>query len=457
MRTSYKISLLLIGIVMVTYSALYVEALSILHTNGFSARNLLMSVGGSGGDSYQYVALANTMLEHGRFAMSATAEPESFRTPGYPLFIALILAVFKRLAFLPLAQILLVALSCGLIFFIGERFFSRGIAFGAAILFAIDPVVLTISFTAMSDILFVFVMLCGIYVLTVRRHISQNLLLGGVLMGIMTLIRPLGLYVIPLVLFWLVWEARAEWRTLCRTGALFLVGAALVVVPWMTRNYMLFNHFSISSIGSYNLFFYEREFEHQYTGKPKGEITAEMYQKLGATTADTIESFRFADKNFALALQGIFAHPFAYTAFHLYSMVPFYFGSSIDILNQSLYLRGLRTDLPPQDINISMLLRTGDVAGAIKALTSNIPVLIERLIWLVLCIAALFTTIMAAYKRQQNTALIALFFSLILAFGLITGPVASARYRIPAAPLIFLLGCAGIAYGVRQFRFHYGV
>lgn len=456
MRTSYKIPLLLVSVVMVAYSILYVETISILHTNGFSAKDLILSTG-EGGDSHQYVALAETMLTDGRFAMSATAEPEAFRTPGYPLFIALILAVFKNIAVLPLAQILLAALSCGLVFLIGERLFSRSVALGAALLFAIEPAVISNAFVAMADILFVFMMLCGVYVLTVRKRTSPYLFFGGVLMGVMTLIRPLGLYVIPLVLFWLVWEERAEWRTLCRTGVLFLAGAALVVMPWMVRNYVFFNHFSISSIGSYNLLFYVREFEHQYTGKSKEEVSAEMYKNLGATTTDIVESFRYADKNSELAFQGILAHPFAYTAFHLYSMIPFYFGSSIDTLERAAYARGLLMGNPPPDINISVLVRTGDVEGALKALTSNIPILLERLIWLVLFLAALCTTVGAVYKRKANASLFVLFFVLIIAFGLMTGPVAYSRYRLPVEPFIFLLACASIAYGVRQLRSRYDV
>lgn len=435
--------------VIAVYGLLYGVTLGVLHANGLNATHLIGVH--DGGDSYQYVALADTMLTHGRFAMNATAEPESFRTPGYPLFITAILVIFKNIVVLPLVQIVLAALSCGLIFLIGEHFFSRGVALGAAVLFAIEPAVITNSFISAADIPFVFFMLCGIYVLTVKQHTPLYLLWGGVLMGTMALIRPLGLYVIPLAFLWLLWETRAQWRILFRTGVLFLVGVAIIIMPWMARNYMLLDHFSISSIGSYNLLFYVQEFEHQYTGKSKAEMSAEMYRNLNASLTDRIESFRFADKNFKLALEGIRAHPFAYAAFHLYSTIPFYFGSSIDTFERALYLRGLRMGQPPQDVNISVLLRTGDVRGVIEVLTSNIPVLLERLFWTVMFFAALGTTIVAVYKRKENAPLFILFFGLILAFGLMTGPVSYSRYRLPADPFIFMLGYAGVTYIVHLF------
>lgn len=453
MWASRKILLLLVSIVFIAYGALYMGTLSVLHINGLDASDLIVGPERAG-DSYQYVALAETMLSDGRFSMNSIAEPESFRTPGYPLFIAVLLALFKNLAVLPIVQIVLAALSCGLVFLIGERFFSRKVALAAAVLFAIEPAVLTNSFVAVSDTLFVFTLLCSLYVLTVRRNTLLNTLLGGVLMGVTTLIRPLGLYVLPLVLVWLLWEARAERRTLYRTGAAFLFGVAILIIPWMVRNYIVFNHFALSSVGSYNAYFYVREFEHQYTGKSKEELTVEMFSALGATTADRVESFQYADRNSQLALDGVLAHPILYTAFHLYSMLPFYFGSSIDTLERALYLRGILNGSPPPDVNMSVLLRTGDIRGFTQALTSNIPVLLERLAWLVLCLTAFGTMVAAVYNRRLNASVYVLFFALILAFGFMTGPVSYSRYRLPVEPLIFLLGCAGMASGIRTLLKH---
>lgn len=445
------------GAVIVVYGALYLVTLSVLHTNGFTAKNMIVGMEGGQGDSFQYPALAETMLEHGRFAMSATDAPESFRTPGYPVFIAFVLALFRSITFLPVTQIILAALSCSLVFLIGVRFFSRGIALAAALLFAIEPAVISSAFVAMSDTLFVFVLLLGIYLLVAKKQSVPGLFSAGLIMGSMALIRPLGLYVIPIVFLWVLWESRDERRLNYRNGMVFLIGAALIIVPWMVRNYMQFGHFSLSSVGSYNANFYVREFEHQYTGKSKEELTTEMFQALGATTTDRIESFRYADKNSELALAGIFAHPFLYTAFHLYSMMPFYFGSSIETFWQTAYYRGIFTGSPSSDINISVLVRTGDVRGALDALTSDIPGLLERLVWLILCVAAFVLTLRAVYKRQAHAPLYVFFLSLILAFGFMTGPVSYSRYRLPVEPFIFLLGCTGIVAGVRRLRSRYGL
>ena len=441
---------LLVLSVILFYGVLYGVALFALHSNGFGIERLIIF--GQDGDSYEYVSLAQTMISDGRFAMSPESVPESFRTPGYPALLAAILLLTGSLAAIPIVQIVLAALSCGLIYLLGEHFFSSRVGLAAAVLFALEPAVLTNSFISASDVPFVFLLLCGTYALAARERGVRALLLGGVLFGAAALVRPLGLYVIPLVLLWLLWEERGAWRPVLRAGALFLLGAAIIVAPWMARNYLLFHQATLSSVGGYNILFYAQEFEHQRTGKSKETVAAETNLLLGAGPGDDITTAPFAQRDSAVAMRYILAHPFAYGAFHLYSMVPFYFGSSIDTLERALYLRGLRAGTLPPDINISVLLRTGDFSGTARALSSNLPALFERLAWLLLCAAAFGTTVWAVLRRTPDAAAYVLFFALILAFGLMTGPVSYSRYRLPADPFILILGCAGIAQAVSHFR-----
>lgn len=435
--------------VIVGYSLLYGSAVMALHKNGHDAAYFIGVRADEGGDSYQYVVLAQTILSDGRFAMSPTAPPEYFRTPGYPLFIAAILATTHTIAVLPVAQIILVALICWLIYILGERFFSRGIGLSAALLFAIDPATVNIAFISASDILFIFLFLASLVVLTVTDRKASHLLLGGLLLGAATLTRPLGLYLIPIVFIWLLWETRMIWRVMLKTAGFFLCGVLIVLTPWVARNYILFHQLKISSIGSYNLLFYAQEFEHQRTSAPKAAVKAEVYERLGATPSADISSAEYVTKDTQVALGYILAHPFAYTAFHLYSMIPFYFGSSLDMFEGTLYMRGILPGAPPFDVNVSVLLRTGDIHGAIAALAANIPSLIERVAWLIFGVAAFTILVVAFRRRHPHRTIYALFFVFILAFGLMTGPVAYARYRLPVSPFIFLLGCAGMIHGAR--------
>ena len=448
---------LLVLSVLVFYGAFYGATLFMLHSNGFGIERLIIF--GQDGDSYEYVSLAQTMISDGRFAMSQGSVPESFRTPGYPALLAVILLLTNSLAVIPIVQIVLAAFSCGLIYLLGEYFFSSRVGLAAALLFALEPAVVTNAFISASDIPFVFLLLCGAYTMTAHKRGAWTLFSGGMLFGAAALVRPLGLYVIPLVLVWLLWDAYSadrkafpRWRPVLRASALFLLGAALFVAPWMARNYTLFHQATLSSVGGYNLLFYAQEFEHQRTGKSKEVVAAETNLLLGVGPGDDITTAPFARRDSTVAMHYILAHPFEYAAFHLYSMVPFYLGSSIETLDRALYLRGLRAGTLPPDINISVLLRTGDFSGTARALGSNLPALLERIVWLLLCAAAFGTTVWAVLRRMPDAAVYMLFFALILAFGLMTGPVSYSRYRLPVDPFIFILGCAGIAQAAGYFK-----
>jgi 4-amino-4-deoxy-L-arabinose transferase-like glycosyltransferase len=70
--------------------------------------------------------------------------------------------------------------------------------------------------------------------------------LGGATWGLTALARPVGLYALPLLALWVLWE---QWRAGQRRSAFalllsplaLLVGFALVVGPWTARNYLVYH------------------------------------------------------------------------------------------------------------------------------------------------------------------------------------------------------------------------
>lgn len=451
---TYSNRLVVLGIIasiLLVHGTLYVLTMSAVHANGHTPHDF---ISGDGGDSFEYVALAETMLSDGRFAFSPTAVPETFRTPAYPLFIAGILAVTNNVIFLPIAQFILVALSAALIFLIGTRFYSRGIGLAAAILYAIDPSVYINASVSVTDTPFVFVLLLGIYVLCMPERLSNwRVFSGGVLMGILALTRPIGLYIFPIIILWLLWERRENWRQALKIAGIFFAGVFLIVAPWMARNYADFGHASVSSIGVYNFLFYNIiEFENQRTGVSKEILHSDILKQIGATATDDFRSLAFTSKVEEVASRYFLARPFEYAGFHLLSVVPFYIGSSIDAGTYSMYGRGALIGTLSPDINVSSLILHGKYGAALAALTANMPVLFERFIWLILCIGTLVTAVVATYRNKPNRGIIVLFFALIVAFGMLTGPVSYPRYRLPAEPFIFILGVAGVISIARYLR-----
>lgn len=422
-----------------------------VQSNGLTPHDFIST---DGGDSYEYVALAETMLSNGRFAMSPTAAPETFRTPTYPLFVAGVLALTKDIVYLPMFQILLSALSAALIFLIGTRFFNRAVGVISAILFGIDPSGPLVTFVSMSDMLFVFLLLAGTYLLVTYEHMGRwRIFMSGVVFGAFALTRPLGLYIFPLFAAWILWEGRHSWKHALKLAGIFIAGVFLIVAPWMARNYTDFGHLAISSIGTYNFLFYNIiTFEHERTGISKETLHADVLKQIGATRSDDFRALPYTDKVSAVASEYLFAHPFLYAMFHILSVIPFYIGSSIDAEMYSIYGRGALKGTMPQDVNISSQILHGNYSVALAALTANMPILFERFIWLILCIAAFGTAVIALYRKERYASVIVLFFALIVAFGVLTGPVSYPRYRLPAEPFIFILGVAGVLAGLERIK-----
>ena len=178
-------------------------------------------------------------------------------------------------------------------------------------------------------------------------------------------------------------------------------------------------------------------------------------EQVGVKEMDDPSSLKFADREKSVALSYLVAHPFKYATFHLLSTIPFYIGSSIDTAERAVYLRGIAKDSPPPnvnittamapaDVNVSHLILTGHIQEGLRALTDNFPVLLERLLWFILCVASLGAVLRGIYRRVEGVSVAVLFFGVIVAFGILTGPVAYSRYRMPIDSFIFILGISGI-------------
>jgi hypothetical protein len=451
MYSNRSIVLIIIATIVFVHGALYALTMYAVYANGLVPHDFIST---DSGDSYEYVALAQTMLSDGRFAMSSISAPETFRTPAYPLFISGILATTKDIVYVPLFQIILSALSAALIFLICVRFFTRSVGVTAALLFAIDPAGPMVTFVSMADMLFVFLLLIGTYTLVKYEPVVRwQVFLSGVVIGVSVLTRPIGLYIFPLYVAWLLWGGRYNWKQAFKIAGIFLAGVFLVVAPWIARNYEYSGHATISSIGVYNFLFYNIiDFEHERTGVSKETIHADILKQIDATRSDDFRSLTYTDKVSAVALKYLLAHPFEYTAFHLLSIIPFYIGSSIDAATYAVYSRGAIKGTISPDINVSSLVLHGNYRAALVALTDNMPKLIERIIWLILCVASFGMTAYAVYRKKPNASVVVLFFAFIVAFGILTGPVSYPRYRLPAEPFIFILGVAGIMSLLRYMK-----
>ncbi len=430
--------------VVLLYTPLFFYSLHLAQTHGTTAMHFTT---GDSGDAYEYYALGHTLVEAYRFAIEPTSPPEFFRTPAYPLFIAAMVGLFHVDLAVELGQIVLVAISAVLVFLIGLKIASRSVGFIAAVLFFLSPMTLFQSFMTLTETFFVFVLLLGIYTIVCTKNLGiWALVCSGALFGFLVLVRPIALFVLPLLVVWIVVEERHSPKAMLKSAGLFIVGVALLLLPWMARNYILAGHFSVSTIGTYNLLYYNVvEFEHTRTGVSKDVLWAQIHARLGAGSGEffTTRSFVHTNDQKALIIEYLSPHFLQYLLFHAYSMVPFFLGSDIETTIRNLYGHGVLAGVVPHDVNLSSLLAQGRITESLSVLRANPWGMLERFGWLLLLVSGAGFVVHAFWTHSSNRFLIAMLFLLPLLLGVLTGPVAYPRYRMPATPFLLIVGLAG--------------
>ena len=208
-------------------------------------------------DFYQssdgYVALAVTLMEHGRFAFSPEATPTLFRCPAFPTAVGLMYLVVRDAGTaLVLVNCLASALTTVLVYLLAYLIVNARVAWWTGLAAACFP--LSVYYTAhgFADSFLAFVVVAYVLaVVAVIRRPSMRLgALAGVAFALAVLTKPVVLpFALLLVLFALVFHRRML------LPALVSVAVGLTLVGgWTARNYALTGRLIPVSTGSgYNL------------------------------------------------------------------------------------------------------------------------------------------------------------------------------------------------------------
>lgn len=203
-------------------------------------------------DSKGYLDLAESLRTSGTFE-STDQHTEGIRTPGYPLFIAVVrLLAGPGVAAVIGAQVLLSVGVAGLLFLLGQRVGGRSVGWAAAFFWALNPNSIFWPFMILSETLFAG-LLVGCLLLTVLamdRGSPWLMVAAGFLMGFAIWVRPIGVYLIPL---WfgvlLIRGLRIEgWRRAWRAPVVLGVAAYALVFAWSARNYVVHHEFYFSKV-----------------------------------------------------------------------------------------------------------------------------------------------------------------------------------------------------------------
>lgn len=241
------------------------------------------------GDAIQYHAYAWNLAEHGVFSKelpgSTGVAPDSFRDPGYPVFLAFWMKVFPDFdawyAAVLIAQCLLGALTVVLLVSAARGWLRDRWLIGAGVLMALWPHSVAMTSFVLSETLFGFLCALAVWALAacVKRPGDGKALVCGTAFGLASLTNAILLPFAPLLALGLLWRRRVTGRI-----ALALIVSSLVLPAcWSVRNMQLPPGASSSGRALLNLVQgawpeYHQAYRLSMSGDPEG---AHILQMIG--------------------------------------------------------------------------------------------------------------------------------------------------------------------------------
>lgn len=219
------------------------------------------------GDAADYDNIARN-IAGGRGFVSTRMNLYSYRPPLYPIFLALLyFSGSPHYLIVLLAQSLLSALTCGLVYLIAESIYRRTSALIAAALTALYPGLIYYSTQLLSETLFIFLLYCAAAFFYRYRPRRGKWIILGVILGLASLCRPMAL---PLTILLLPFFALNLPHGVRRWLAVFFC-ALLVIIPWTGRNYQI-HHYPVllTTYGGANLWLGNYPGARGYIGTPEG-------------------------------------------------------------------------------------------------------------------------------------------------------------------------------------------
>lgn len=399
------------------------------------------------GDSNHYKILAEHLLEKQAFdTYPGETSPEIFRTPGYPLFLVLLLGILGSWKAVALAQSLLMVGVPLLTYFLGKRIFSENTALAASMVTALDPTRLFFSTLTLADGLFTLLLLLSVFLLFAALDSPgadrKKLFFSGLFLGYAVLVRPIGQF-LPLLYLGYLFFKLPQRKLLIKTGIIFLIPFVIVVGSWMLRNKIIMGTWQLSTVRDSNLAYFAMLYLKEKEGISPEFLMGELAKKAGGQDSLALITPEAQPLNREFTRSVIGSHPFSYLKFHLVKTVPFFLNDGLRDIERTLRLNSAL--LP----NITGLLLRGDLGALWGVLKSGgrdmVYLLVGSGVLGLIFLGAILETLRGIFEPRRRI-FVAFFALFVLYFALLTGPIANARYRLPASPLLFLLGIAGLRY-----------
>jgi len=418
-----------------------------------------------GGDSPGYMILAKNFVEHSTFSLNNASPytPSNIRTPGYPLFLALIYLIFHSFVPAIFFGALISAFAAPLIYLIAKEVFApldkapegryltgqaEKIAFVAAILTAIEPMGLFLGVSIVTEGIFTPILFLAVYcfIRYLKHGDTKNIWISGFLFGIATLIRPITFYFWPLAILFIIYKLKDSWHHALKKSLIFALTFFIVLSPWLIRNKISVGSWQIAGLQGYVFFIDHYGAVLRYLGEagPLSDVQARAFAIAGP---DKIFTSQGSDILFKSAISGIKEHKFVYASVYSKSLISFFVANGY----KSFFIDILGIPAKASFVPFELFLRF-DFKSIFKTMAGMdfIGVLIyfgSKIFWVAASGLFLTSFIYLLIKKNFKAIRAEIIFiaAIIIYFALITGPTAvgGGRTKAPINGLIFIFAVFG--------------
>ncbi len=382
-----------------------------------------------------FYELAQNIRAGNGFSWSAEAPylPNPLRTPGYPFVLAGLISVFG-VAGAALIQVVLASLLPVLGYMIARTIArSRAIAIGTGVILALDPTLALLSFQFYTETLFL--LLFFLWIILSLRYLEKrdlvSLIVGAVLLGTAILVRASAQYLPLLFALFILWQ----WRSKdVKQGALhagiyvLIVGA--ILAPWILRNVEIYETPGLSAQTPFVLY---TNLAPAVISVAEGRVFAEVVDTFLTEEEFKGNAITLANgtEYTAQALDVVHTYPAATLVVAAKSLFTFF-------TNDGVYTLLVRIGLNPDDFFSTLV--------------------IARLVWIAITLAAFLGALVYLYKERSSRAV---FLILLIGYFALTSTIAAfgtnPRYRLPVDPIILAFAGLGgmylFAYGKKILKF----
>jgi len=409
-------------------------------------------------DSASYVALAQG-LASGRFQTGG--EPEIVRTPGYPLLLVPGV-LLGRVELVAIAiQVLLNVLTAYLLYRIAWLLFENAaVAWGAALLYALDPLSIAYTSRILTETPFTFLVVAFLYALT--QHLKSDgvgpLVVAGAALAASVFVRPAAYFLPVLAAAWLILRAVTRRpnrlrRLLC--AGLFLIVAMAPAAAWQLRNARQTGWGGFSAIGPVTLYFYHGA---AVRAAVEGRPYYEMQSAMGYHNEDVYlsrhpeqRSWTRARRIAALRSEGIrvlLEHPLTAAAIHVK-------GAARALLDPAAFDYAKMLGAYPRSGGMLGVAVDRGLLGALRVLRRKRPLVFWANVvlglvlggYLLLALVGLFSRTVLKTPGAAALLLVGGYFLILSG-----GPQAECRFRHPIVPVLCVLASCGVGVLAGKLR-----